>query len=333
MDDLVYPVRGGFEDWAYSASWEGFPTTSPPCTSKTYNGYSLQKTNYKEHYPNALKALSYLLETADEKNPPSYQLGVNRKDCLFDIIRQPFDTNVDKNKEDICLSNTYNGYITKNIRLLFILLDFVQPYLNVNKETIGKSPKTYNKTLTVEWIVGGSKKVDETFILYEFEVELPKRIKQNEDDLDNFSAEVAKNDTNVTEEQNEKNNNLKTNANDSKLQINQNNEKKGNLNILNKKFLKENIDSQKAMRFKGQEPSFIDQIESLQDEGFKSYSESSNIGTKTQTLSGSGIWDDRSNNINFTQEIEIPNNAIAIKYIILAKVDQVNTLHNNIVMV
>ena len=75
MNDMVYPVRGGFEDWAYSASWEGEPVITHFCNPKTYGGYSLSKTNYRKNYPNAIKAISFLLETSNDKIPPEDHLG------------------------------------------------------------------------------------------------------------------------------------------------------------------------------------------------------------------------------------------------------------------
>lgn len=76
MNDMVYPVRGGFEDWAYSASWEGQPVITESCNPSTYGGYSSYKTNYKQNYPQAIKAISFLLETSNDKTPPEPFLGM-----------------------------------------------------------------------------------------------------------------------------------------------------------------------------------------------------------------------------------------------------------------
>ena len=76
MNDLVYPVRGGFEDWAYSASWEGYPVITQSCEPATYRGYSKEKTNYSVNYPDSVKAISLLLETSDDKTPFENNLGI-----------------------------------------------------------------------------------------------------------------------------------------------------------------------------------------------------------------------------------------------------------------
>ena len=42
MNDVIYPVEGGMEDWAYGGSWHSEKTT---CKPKTYNGYAKEKSN------------------------------------------------------------------------------------------------------------------------------------------------------------------------------------------------------------------------------------------------------------------------------------------------
>ena len=46
MSNIVYPVTGGMEDWAYAGSWEGEPIITQPCTPTEYNGYDKEKTLY-----------------------------------------------------------------------------------------------------------------------------------------------------------------------------------------------------------------------------------------------------------------------------------------------
>ena len=174
MNNLVYPVRGGFEDWAYSGSWENEPVITTKCEPKTYGGYSSKKTNYKKYYPNAVKAISFLLETSNDKTPNKKQLGKfkskikgkNRKECVLKILKNPFQKEIDQNLKNICLSNLNNGYISKNLRLLLITIDLLEPYINYEIEFITEvDGKNY---LKLEWVVGGSKTVDETFVIYNF---------------------------------------------------------------------------------------------------------------------------------------------------------------------
>jgi hypothetical protein len=76
MNDLVYPVRGGFEDWAYSGSWEGYPVITDGCNPTTYGGYNQEKTKYSKNYPDAVKAISLLIETSNDKTPNEQTLGI-----------------------------------------------------------------------------------------------------------------------------------------------------------------------------------------------------------------------------------------------------------------
>lgn len=75
MNDMVYPVRGGFEDWAYSASWEGYPVITEGCNPHTYGGYDRERTMYSKNFPEAIRAISFLLETSDDKTPKESNLG------------------------------------------------------------------------------------------------------------------------------------------------------------------------------------------------------------------------------------------------------------------
>ena len=63
MNDLVYPVHGGLEDWGYGASWD--TAFVKPCTPRTYGGYPAAKTSA---YPEgAVRAFTVLVETSDSK--------------------------------------------------------------------------------------------------------------------------------------------------------------------------------------------------------------------------------------------------------------------------
>jgi len=48
MNEQVYPVHGGMEDWAYAGSWDHTQSQGPPngCTPTTYGGYPADKTRY-----------------------------------------------------------------------------------------------------------------------------------------------------------------------------------------------------------------------------------------------------------------------------------------------
>ena len=40
INDLVYPVDGGMEDWSYAAGWEASPKPITVCKPTTYGGYA-----------------------------------------------------------------------------------------------------------------------------------------------------------------------------------------------------------------------------------------------------------------------------------------------------
>ena len=167
MSEMIHPVRGAFEDWVYSASWEGKRIITQPCKPKTYGGYDSRKTDYELNYKDKIKALSILLETSVNKSPPENKLGTMRKDCLLDILKNPFNPEIDVFLEEECYTKSNNGLISKNIRLMLIAVDMVQPYINILLSKIRLSKG--NRYLSVRWIIGGSFFVDETFIVYSYE--------------------------------------------------------------------------------------------------------------------------------------------------------------------
>ncbi|OWZ00286.1 hypothetical protein PHMEG_00028557, partial [Phytophthora megakarya] len=68
MNDVVYAVDGGYEDWGFAASWENEYTTPKPirtCNPSSYGGYPAAKTKYS----NATnRAFNVLIETSNSKN-------------------------------------------------------------------------------------------------------------------------------------------------------------------------------------------------------------------------------------------------------------------------
>lgn len=45
MNQVVYPVRGGFEDWAYAASWYNASEGKKPTKSCPFSQYPFNMTN------------------------------------------------------------------------------------------------------------------------------------------------------------------------------------------------------------------------------------------------------------------------------------------------
>jgi hypothetical protein len=104
MNDFVYPVRGGMEDWAYAAAWDTEHTQ--PCTPHQFNGYPAEKTTYSD---SNLRVFNMLVESSDIKEPPTEMLGTSE-----DLMHY---------------GETGNGYISRNLRLSLLAAELVQPYL------------------------------------------------------------------------------------------------------------------------------------------------------------------------------------------------------------
>ena len=72
LNDNVYPVNGGMEDWAYAASWEA-GTLKRGCEPTTFGGYDITRTN--EYDSASVRAFNILVETSDDKSPPDGAMG------------------------------------------------------------------------------------------------------------------------------------------------------------------------------------------------------------------------------------------------------------------
>ena len=132
LNDLVYPVSGGMEDWAYSSSWE----TPKPCKPKTFGGYAEKQTVYST---SQLRAFNILIETSKDKTPSEKSLGTDEQ-----VLKSH------QAKGD--------GHIPRNMRLAIFITEVVQPYI-----------QWYNYTTSVfTWEVGGALYVDSTYLEYLF---------------------------------------------------------------------------------------------------------------------------------------------------------------------
>lgn len=164
MNDLVYDVQGGMEDWAYAASWD--PNRVIPCDPETFGGYDTIKTVYQD---SSLRAFNMLVETSHEKIP-QYHLGT--ENGILD-----WGGNGDG-----------NGHIARNIRLSLLAIELTEPYIiitSVNgvpieddivplaerndrkciQNKIMEIPMGQKKTV-IEWTVGGGFTVDFTTVMF-----------------------------------------------------------------------------------------------------------------------------------------------------------------------
>ena len=144
MNDLVYPVHGGMEDWAYASSWD--TSANVQCSPSTFGGYPPSKTSYGS---SELRAFNILIETSDIKTPSASTLG--------DTSSNPLDA-----------GGSGDGHVPRNMRLAALLLDVLQPYVNLQcpcasfVDDPGSLAPIDNATVTFQWEVGGAFHVDAT---------------------------------------------------------------------------------------------------------------------------------------------------------------------------
>jgi len=176
MNDVVYYVHGGMEDWGYAGSWDTEFSVSPKegvggCTPKTYGGYPKSKTFYNDA---VLRCFNILVETSRIKKPPRQQLGSSE-----DIFNP---------------QSSHNGHVPRNVRLTLLMMDVAEPYARFSTAMAGDAtlnlllhdlaprtrhtssscesthrlslPKSKAATVTFEWEVGGGFNVDETDLYY-----------------------------------------------------------------------------------------------------------------------------------------------------------------------
>lgn len=131
--NIIYPVRGGMEDWAFGASWHPSAVT---CRPTTHGGYAAAKTKYGKA---THRCPNFLIETSDAKRPPTNQLGGDE-----DILHG---------------GSPSDGHVPRNIRLLLVATDLVAPYAWAEVDLAASTPTK----LQISWRVGGALSVESTF--------------------------------------------------------------------------------------------------------------------------------------------------------------------------
>ncbi|ETN10827.1 hypothetical protein PPTG_09895 [Phytophthora nicotianae INRA-310] len=116
MNDVVYAVDGGMEDWGYAASWENEYTTPKPikeCNPSSFGGYPAEKTRYN----NAThRAFNVLIEASNSKQPNATTWGDS-------------STLSDEALSDYLPEAEMAGHVPRNTRLSLLYIDLVQPYV------------------------------------------------------------------------------------------------------------------------------------------------------------------------------------------------------------
>ena len=145
MNDLVYPVHGGMEDWGYAASWDrGFVK---PCTPRTFGGYPSAKTSYDDA---SARAFTVLVETSDVKGPSANTYGAEAG------VYAP--------------GGSGDGHVPRNVRLALAAIDLVRPSIVAWRGESGERGPGRSGTATVKagacvaltWVAWGTVHVEAT---------------------------------------------------------------------------------------------------------------------------------------------------------------------------
>lgn len=136
MNDLLYPVRGGMEDWAYASSLPVSGHTVTPCSDHA-DAYPVERTTYDSM---ELRVQNYLVETSAQKSPAESSLGSDAN------MLDPNDAGT--------------GHVPRNVRLMLMTTDMAEPYIAVDSVDSAAWRFTYE--------VGGALNVDKTWAVYTF---------------------------------------------------------------------------------------------------------------------------------------------------------------------
>lgn len=167
MEDIVYDVHGGYEDWAYGASAE-----SKFITQSCLNPDTIYNENFLKTDDNSNRAFVYLIEAGEQKTPDEGTLG-----------NEQFA--IDKTGK-----GAENGNVTRSILILKQYFEVMRPFpmiLKINKfnashqsgtNTSNSNPSS-KPGLMIEFDVRGCKTVDSITLIHpksksqNFEVEEP----------------------------------------------------------------------------------------------------------------------------------------------------------------
>ncbi|OWZ22607.1 hypothetical protein PHMEG_0002685 [Phytophthora megakarya] len=119
MNDVVYGVTGGMEDWGYAASWENQfydAKAQPfyPCEPTTFGGYPKEKTIYNNI---TNRAFNMLVETSNSKEPKQDDLG---------NFKELYKENVDFFRTEETTTESV-GHVPRNVRLALMMIEMAQP--------------------------------------------------------------------------------------------------------------------------------------------------------------------------------------------------------------
>ena len=138
MHDVVYDVNGGFEDWAYGASWD-FENQSLNCNNKQtiYNDYSN-------------RCFIFLVEASTDKIPNEEDLG-NEQGILGEIDFNSW------------------GHVSRNIVMMIGFFEIINPFIEINKILV-------DDIISVFFEIKGCVEVDEIILeISDYKLEFLKK--------------------------------------------------------------------------------------------------------------------------------------------------------------
>jgi hypothetical protein len=163
MNELVYPVHGGMEDWGYAASWD-IAAVAHDCSGAPLHSFN-STTVIPKNNDGSFRIFTALVETSQDKQPGVDTLG----------------------RSDQVLMPRSSGYINRNVRLSLAMLDLVEPYVAIETAddvilqdiddfiscpTNTISVSLDRESLDITWRVGGAVTVQETQLIYGTESQL-----------------------------------------------------------------------------------------------------------------------------------------------------------------
>lgn len=128
LQDIVYDVHGGFEDWAYGASWDVNNVNNSCAVNVGFSSMVTRKSITYDDETN--RAFVFLVEAGDDKKPKPHTLG--NELALFDPDNKLAEW----------------GHVTRNISLLMRFTEIVQPYLYIKD-------MQYSEILAIEIAIRG----------------------------------------------------------------------------------------------------------------------------------------------------------------------------------
>ncbi|KAF1775745.1 Peptidase M14, carboxypeptidase A [Phytophthora cactorum] len=108
MNDVVYGVSGGMEDWGYAASWEN-------------QFYDAKSQPFHACEP------STFVETSNTKEPKAADLG---------NFKELYEANVDFFRTE-GITTEFVGHVPRNVRLALMMIEMAQPLVQIAWEVLG----------------------------------------------------------------------------------------------------------------------------------------------------------------------------------------------------